>query len=399
MRRYGPFALWLLVAALIALLTAINPTHYVSTDSQYYLSMAGWLVGLNGAQYGHHTAGWITDFPVGYPLLIGVMARLTGLSLLMASKLVNSLAIGAFLWLWQRRVGAVSVLWMGSVFLLGGFLRIITYTWSECVFLVVVLEGFWSVRALIGAPTDPKPYAFARLGVIGLCLFTLRYAGSFFVVAYGLWVLTTYRRSNWPIIRHRSKAGLLVGLFVTAYIAGTFYLNRRLSNQPLGTERFYETGETSWGKAYRLLLAPANELLLLRDHVPDQPATLVWLGLLLQIGLLTWLWRIVRPRRETVLSPSIREKQLLSVWLWASATYLTGLFTMRWFSPFPGPDARLMAPVTLPLLMGTALWVSRWPNLTLRRQVARWWIIFLLASWLQLLPQADLVEKVGNFFK
>ena len=68
MKRNLPLlTLWLLICASIAMLTAINPTHYVSTDSQYYLSMAGWLVGLDGDQYGHRATGWITDFPIGYP--------------------------------------------------------------------------------------------------------------------------------------------------------------------------------------------------------------------------------------------------------------------------------------------------------------------------------------------
>lgn len=134
------------------------------------------------------------------------------------------------------------------------------------------------------------------------------------------------------------------------------------------------------------------------DGTADKSTALVWLGLLVQMVLLVWLWRTVRPRRATILPPSDIQRQLFTVWVWTSATYLAVVFGMRLVSPFSGPNARLMAVVTLPLLMGVAWWVSRWPNLTLRRQVTRWWVVLLLASWLQLLPQADLVSRLRKVF-
>ncbi|RYF78047.1 MAG: hypothetical protein EOO39_02480, partial [Cytophagaceae bacterium] len=129
-------ALWLLISSLIGLLTYINPTHYLSPDSTYYLSFAGWLVGLDGNQYGHVSEGWEGTFPLGYPLLIGLLAKGTGTSLLVASKLLNMVLTGIFLLIWRQRIGTRRTLWIGSLLLLGGFLRLLTYTWSEWVFLI-----------------------------------------------------------------------------------------------------------------------------------------------------------------------------------------------------------------------------------------------------------------------
>lgn len=396
---YGLVGLWLLLAALVAGLTIINPNHFVSVDSQYYLSKAGWLVGLDGDQYGHKAVGWEGDFPIGYPLLIGVLARLTGLSLLVSSKLVNLLFVGLFLVIWRRRVGAVSAAWMGSVLLLGGYVRIITYTWSECVFLVLLLEWFWIVRAIRAQPPDQNgQYRPAiRLLLLTIALFSLRYAGSFFVVAYGLMTGVTYGRGGWSVVRRRIGPDLVYGLLAGVFILGTFYLNSRLSPWPLGTERFYEADETVWDKLYLIALAPVNELLLLRDYIIGEPSALFWLGLGLQLVLFGWLWRILQTNRELIVLPSALDKQLFTTWLWASATYLVILCIMRLFSPFSGPNARMMSVVSLPLLMGVACWVSRWPAL-IRHRLARWWAVLLLCSWLQLLPQADFWGKLTQFF-
>ena len=396
-QKYGPVALWVLISVLIAVLTVFNPAHFVSVDSQYYLSKAGVLVGLNGDQYGHKAVGWEVDFPIAYPLLIGGLARATGLSLLVASKGVNCLLIGVFLLIWWRRVGNRSALWMGSVFLLGGYLRIVTYTWSECVFLVVLMEWFWVVRELAFPALERVTYRQTiRLLLISVFLFSLRYAGSFFVVAYGLWVIRTYGRGGWPVIRRRIGPDLLYGFGATAFILGTFYVNSLLSPWPLGTERFYETTETVWEKVLLLLLAPVNELLLTRDYVIGEPNALVWLGLLLQVTLFWWLWQTIRSNQLRFTPFSGSEKQFFTLWLWVSATYLIGLYTMRWFSPFSGPNARMMSVVTLPLLMGVAHWVSQQTNEPTRRQLRYWWIALLFCSWLQLLPQADFWAKMAK---
>ncbi|MEZ0607328.1 hypothetical protein ACAW74_02380 [Fibrella sp. WM1] len=386
--------LWLLLTGLIAALALGNPNHFLSVDSQYYLSMAGWLVGLNGDQYGHVSTGWDSTFPVGYPLLTGGLARLTGTSLLAASKGLQSLLVGVFFWVWRRRLGSTTTGWMGSVLLLGGFLRILAYTWSEWTFMVLLLEGYW----LVSQRTQSPSYTYGlRLWMLTMSLFLLRYVGGFVVIAYGLQAIVTYWREGRPGIWRRIGPDLLyVGLSVGGMLA-YFGLNLHLTDSPFGGERFIETTEPLWATLSLIALSVSNELLLLRDYVPGESATLVWVGLLIQLGLVVWLWRIVRSRRETILPPDERLARLLYVWIWASATYLAMLFGMRLVSPFSGPNARMLSVVSLPLLMGVAAWVSRFPNLTLRRRLARWWVVLLLASWLQLLPQTDTAGKLSQY--
>ncbi|MBO0934809.1 hypothetical protein [Fibrella aquatilis] len=391
------FAIWLLLGGLIGGLSYVNPNHFTSPDSTYYLAFAGWLVGLDGNRYGHVSTGWDGTFPLGYPLLIGLLARATGLSLLVASKVLNVGLVGIFLLIWRRRLGARRAVWVGSVLLLGGFVRILTYTWSEWAFLILLLEWAW----FIGHQTTLPTYATTtRLLVLTMCLFLLRYVGGYVVIVYGLHALWTYARGAYgqpgrDVFRQRIGPDALYGLVSVGFMLGYFYLNALLTPSAYGGERFYETAETLGDKLLLIAIALPNELLLLRDYIIGEPSSLVWLGLFMQLGLGIWGWRIISDKRATLPGELPTERAMLNWLLLSAGVYLAILFIMRLFSPFNGPNARLMAPITLPFLWLLAQYISRWTNVISRRQLGFWWTILLLCSWLQLLPQVDLLGKLG----
>jgi len=390
-------ALWLLIGGLIGGLSYLNPTHFVSPDSAYYLSVAGWLVGLDGSAYGHVSTGWDSTFPVGYPLLIGAVARLTATSLLVASKLLNLFLTGVFLLFWRQRVGARRAFWMGSVLLLGGFLRILIYTWSEWAFLVVLLEWVW----FVSQPTEPMPEKadhfryVGKLLVLTLALFLLRYVGGYVVGVYGLLTLSTYRQIGWTNARQRLGPDLLYIVSAGLFMLGYFGLNLGLTSSVYGGERFISLAEPTNETVGLLVLSLVNELLLLRDYIPGESLWLVFVGLGLQVALVRWLWPRIQRQRHTLPDWLPADQRLLRVLLWSAGTYLIILFGLRFFSPFSGPNARLMAPATLPLLLLLAYWISQWTNVSARRQLGYWWTVFLLCSWLQLLPQANLWGKMA----
>ncbi|MEZ0540100.1 hypothetical protein [Fibrella arboris] len=388
-------ALWLLISALIGGLSYVNPTHFLSPDSAYYLSFAGWLVGLDGDQYGHVTSGWEGTFPVGYPLLIGTLAKASGTSLLVASKLLNSLSTGVFLLIWRNRVGARRAIWVGSVCLLGGFLRLLAYTWSEWVFVVLLLEWLWSVsRPVTAGAGSSDHYRFvARLFLLTSGLFLLRYVGGYVVLAYGLQALGTYRHIDKIDREKRFGADLLYAAASITFMLGYFYLNYRLTHSPYGGERFVNTTETIGEKVALITLAVINEGLLVRDFIPGESVILVLLGAVLQGLLIGWIWPRLNQQRDTLPNWSPTDRQLLRTYLVSAGTYLALLFALRLFSPYSGPNARLMAPASFPFLVILTSWISCWHNVVARRQLGYWWTVLLLCSWLQLLPQADLWQK------
>ena len=389
--------IWLLLAGLIGGLSYLNPNHFTSPDSTYYLAFAGWLVGLDGNQYRHVSTGWDGTFPLGYPLLIGLLARATGLSLLVASKMLNVGLVAVFLFIWRRRLGARRAVWVGSVLLLGGFVRILTYTWSEWAFLILLLEWAW----FMGHQSQLPTYATAaRLLALTIGLFLLRYVGGYVVIVYGLQALWTYARGahgqpGRDVFRQRIGPDALYVAFSMALMMGYFYLNAWLTPSAYGGERFYETTETIGDKLLLIAVAIPNELLLLRDYVIGEPRFLVWLGLVIQLGLFAWGWRLFSDKKDTLPDELPAEKAMLNWLLLSAGVYLSILFVMRLFSPFNGPNARLMAPVTLPFLWLLMHYISRWTNVISRRKLGFWWAVLLLCSWLQLLPQADLPGKLG----
>jgi hypothetical protein len=391
------FAIWLLLAGLIGGLSYLNPNHFTSPDSTYYLAFAGWLVGLDGNQYGHVSTGWDGTFPPAYPLLIGLLARGTGVSLLVASKMLNVGLVAAFLLIWRRRLGARRAVWVGSVLLLGGFVRILAYTWSEWAFLILLLEWAWFMGHQDRLPTYTTS---AWLLALTMGLFLLRYVGGYVVIVYGLRALWTYARgthgqSGRDVMRQRiGPDALYIGVSVLMML-GYFYLNALLTPSAYGGERFYETSETIWDKLFLIAVSIPNELLLFRDYIVGEPVFLVWVGLFIQLSLFVWAWSLFSSKRATVPNADDSEKATLRWLFLAAGTYLVILFTMRLFSPFNGPNARLMAPVTLPFLWLLAQYISRWTNVISRRKLGIWWAVLLLCSWLQLLPQADLLGKLG----
>lgn len=390
-------AIWLLLTGLVAGLSYVNPNHFTSPDSTYYLAFAGWLVGLDGNQYGHVSTGWDGTFPLGYPLLIGLLARVTGVSLLVASKVLNVGLVAVFLFIWRRRLGARRAAWVGSILLLGGFVRLLTYTWSEWAFLILLLEWAW----FIGHQDRLPSYSTAaRLLLLTMGLFLLRYVGGYVVIGYGLQALWTYARgaygqSGRAVFRQRIGPDMFYVGFSVVLMIGYFYLNALLTPSAYGGERFYETAETMAQKLFLIAIALPNELLLFRDYVPNEPNFLVWVGLFSQAVFFVWAWQFMTDKKATLPTGLLLEKSMLNWLLLLAGVYLTILFTMRLFSPFNGPNARLMAPVTLPFLWLLALYISRWNDVTNRQKLGYWWTLVLLFSWLQLLPQADLLAKLG----
>jgi hypothetical protein len=136
-----------LTAAGLITLIILNPTHFTSVDSGYYLQSAANLIG--GRGYVVEEDGrwvWNGTFPIGYPALIAAGAGFSGLSVLWASKLINIMVVVLSAGLWLRRVGPERTLWLLSIWWMGGFLRILAYTWSETLFLVLLAEWVWAIE-------------------------------------------------------------------------------------------------------------------------------------------------------------------------------------------------------------------------------------------------------------
>ncbi len=389
--------LLLVTGGLIFGLCVVNSNRFTTVDSGYYLQSATNL--LNGQGYVISNNGqlvWNGIFPIGYSILIVLSSFLTNLSVLWASKLVNVLAVSLSAIAWQYRIGTTRTLWLLSVWWLGGFLKILASTWSETVFLVVLAEWVWCLFRFLPEPTR---WHTVRLFLVSCALFLLRYVGGYVVMTTLL--LTGLSRLNRQRLERSLRLtfgqGALVWLLICSLATLTgfrayFYLNNQLSGSPFGGERFLAT-EPAPVLAHLFGQSLLNELLLIRHFTPNQPTGLTWLGAGLQTFLPVGLY--ARWRRHTRIQESTPPLGALSrLFILTGVTYLLVLFSLRTVSPFSGPNLRLMAPATFCLLSATLLLVSA--SRYLRRLVRPVWIVLLLCSWLQLLPQADMSRKLNR---
>jgi len=391
--------LLLVTGGLVLGLCVVNPNRFTTVDSGYYLQSATNL--LNGQGYVICDNGqlvWNGIFPIGYSVLIALSSFLTNLSVLWASKLVNLLAVGLSAIAWRYRIGTTRTLWLLSVWWLGGFLKILASTWSETVFLVVLAEWVWCLFRFLPEPTR---WHSARLFLVSCALFLLRYVGGYVVlttmVLAGLsWL---HRQRLERTLRLTFGRSVLVWLLICSLAALTgfrayFYLNNQLSGSPFGGERFLAT-EPAPVLAHLFGQSLLNEVLLIRDFSPNQPAGLTWFGAGIQVFLLVGL--SVRWRQYTRGQEALPPLGALSrLFILTGITYLIVLFGLRTVSPFSGPNLRLMAPATFCLLTASLLWVSA--SSYLRRLVRPVWLVLLLCSWLQLLPQADMSHKLNQIW-
>ncbi|MDB5242202.1 MAG: hypothetical protein JWP57_2827 [Spirosoma sp.] len=395
----------LTTAGLITLIK-LNPTHFTSVDSGYYLQSAANLMG--GRGYVVNEDGrwvWNGTFPIGYPALIAAGAGLTGLPVLWASKLINMMALVLSAGLWVRRVGPERSLWLLSIWWLGGFLRILAYTWSETVFLVLLAEWVWVLSVFLQASTLRGAM---WLALLSLGLFSIRYVGGYVVglmtlLSLAIYLIPSRTASLLSITVRPRTAGLLLIIAAICLIGMGAYgwLNHQLSGSPWGGERFAPT-ESTRSLLTLFIQSIGNELLLIRDFLPNGDNGLAWFGVFIQLILMLLLcWRLSQkssPERQPItpdqLSNSAPVSTLSRLFIGVGGVYVLVLFGLRIFSPFSGPNARLMAPITFCVLMATLLWIGTTPN-DWQRKLRLYWLALLVCSWLQLLPQVNFTAKMA----
>lgn len=342
-----------LLSGLVCAFVWLNPNHATSPDSAMYLQIVTDFSRYDGT------------FPIGYPALIRLVSWLTGLEPLWASKVVNLLAVGVSAGLWAKRLGPGQTMGLLSVWLLGQFVRIVAFTWSETLFLVLLAEVVWAMFQLTGRLDSVR---VIRVGAMLIALFLVRYVGGFMILV----VLIVFRKSPKIV-----AAGLAVGVFIISY----FWLNQYLTGSYWGGSRFgpVESPGVLAGLFGRALL---NEFLLFRDFLPGYPNGLAWLGLVLQTA---WLiltgWSVVNRAKPVI---SLQTRPLARLFLLTAGVYVVVLFALRTISPFDSPNARLMAPATFCALSAGLLWLTEQPDY---QQKLRWyWLVLVALSWLELAP-------------
>ena len=145
----------------------------LSADSAYYLSEAKALMNGHGLNYMymHHGNGVFTAWPIGYPISIGLIAKIISINVIIASKIVNIISIAVIIIALYKRNKTVGILSLFNY----GFLECSKYTWSETAFFGILLLFCFKLNNII--KDDVKKSEYIELFIYGISAFLFRYIG------------------------------------------------------------------------------------------------------------------------------------------------------------------------------------------------------------------------------
>jgi hypothetical protein len=361
-------SIWAIQASIVLTCCLLNPNHFTTIDSHYYLDSAQSLLDRDG--YSHLENGvrtWNSTFPPGYPVLIAIVSLLTSLPVLWASKVLNLLSSGLWLWELRKWYGSERAMITGSLLLLGPFLKLWCHSWSEPLFLVLLFS--W-VRTFFA---DHQKFLPALL--IGIALAAVRYVG-FFIVIVSL-IMSAYWSGKNPLKAQKAwKLSLVWGSAGVTW----FLINYLHSGEFYGGSRF---GRPEPLLDVVILFGKGlfNELLLFGDTNWQPVDAHFILEVLLQSFLLLQMEKGFRklPRENH--------------FLFTAVAYLIFLFLIRIVSPFGPPGYRLLAPFSFLIGWSWLFTHSGQVNTYKSKVIYRMIILF---SWLHLLPPSGGWEKVHH---
>lgn len=363
---------WLLHSAIIMLLTYVNPNHYTTIDSHYYLASAShWLCAINFNIAGRNFYDGDSIFPIGYPAAISAVSLLTSTHVLIASKLVNILASGVWLIYLKRWFGKERASWLFGILFLGSFLKLWAHTWSEPLFLIILFCWTYHFYKIDKYSKNTS----AGLFMLGVFLIVTRYAGIFIIAS--TFAFSVYHYQQGHHLKAKRYAGQSFGwaLFFIFYLV----LNKLLSGAWYGGDRF--DGNISILPTCAAFSKGILNELLIRDISSGGLNLLSFMGLGIQSAAV---YLIIQHKRYPLSALTIH------FWL-VAAGYLVFLFTARLFSPFDEPGYRLLAPFSFIALGGSCLiFEIRKPSKLLQYVL----YILIVFSWLDLLPQQDFKAKL-----
>ena len=207
---YYLLVIFIMMATAIVVKSYFNLDGYLSPDSTNYLTLAQNL--LNGEGY-YVSAYGVSDqdreffakWPAAYPSFIALMAKLTGLSLFWASKLLNIMLIGIILGI-LRALFKHNAYVYGLILLFSSYIEIFSYTWSETLFIAALLWFAVSVHLFMA---NPKKIIFLYFSIMiaSLLLFMSRYIGAF---SFGLIGLLGFYYAL--VKKDRTKALILIAI-------------------------------------------------------------------------------------------------------------------------------------------------------------------------------------------
>lgn len=375
--NYYLLILWIFHSTVILLFAYVNPNHYTTIDSQYYLESAKNILEGHGYTICEENGfQWNGTFPAGYSLIIAFVSFCTKINALWASKIVNIAATGIWLFFLNSWFGRNKSVLIGCILLLGSFLKLWVHTWSEPLFLVILFCWVYQVYQLNTLTVLSISRLFFVLS-LGLLLIFIRYAGIFIIpLSFGYSVYHFWKREK--------QKSLIAILFPILWSAGfAFYLfhNYQKSGELFGGNRFdgnIQIGENVISFAKGLI----NEISLFGNFTFHSLELFSFIGIGFQILISALILKELHSK--FIITNCVKHTFVVAFF------YLTFLFILRIFSHFDEPGYRLLSPFTFLILSGLVCGIS---DERITGRLKNLLIVLVVISWVEVIPKDGLIEK------
>ncbi len=357
--------LYLSLCVIILFKSYTDPNGYLSPDSTYYLRLSENLMTGEGFKIDDYQSpdgkSFFAIWPVGYPVLIFVISKLTGLGVVLASKVLNLVIISVILVLF-RYLFRGNAHWAGLILFINGIIVIFLFTWSEVPFILFLLcTSFLLYKSV---ETNGKIIWLAGLLLSGIGLFMMRYIGIISAGIIGLIAFINFFRRK----RLLSVKLLMVSAFQMTFAGMYFYHNKISTGFITGMPRALPD-ESNHILLNQLGLALKDEFFIIECKIP----LLISLGLFFLLAIYLYKTRSKKHRDD-------KFDGLWKYFLFVGILYDAAIIGTRWFSNIEPLYFRFLAPGTFFILLSLALYLQGKPRLKIMNNHVFYLLILGLLS-------------------
>ncbi|ODS31161.1 MAG: hypothetical protein SCARUB_03732 [Candidatus Scalindua rubra] len=346
LKREDYYLLLIFIFMALGILTKsfFNDDGYITPDSAGYLALAQNLVEGNGfyvysSYRPSNERSFFAVWPVGYPIFIYLVAKAFGISVFLASKIVNIIFIGISILLFRKLFKKNAYVY-SLIFFAATFILIFTLTWSEVPFIFGLL-WFSTAVYYFSQNTNSKLLIF-NLFTSSLFLFLNRYIGAFSIGFIGMMSIFYLRKKDYKT----SFKLILVSFVGFSIIALYLYHNYLKTGYFTGTVRL-PAPETNFELLKMLIRALVIELNIIRTpggrHITNTFKFSAWF--VLQLGFFLYLfWKIKDYIHD--INKNEEKYHLYKYFIFVGITYFFCIVLIRWYTNFIGFYCRLLGPAS-----------------------------------------------------
>ena len=375
--NYKSLLLYLSLCSIILLKSYFDQDGCLSPDSAYYLRLSKNLVAGDGFRIADYTSpdgkSFFAIWPVGYPVMIFIISKLTGLGVFWASKVLNLLVIGIILLLF-RYIFKENAHWAGLIFFVYYTIIIFSYTWSEGPFILFLL--FTCISLYKCVETDGRILWLAGLLFSGIALFLMRYIGLFAVGIIGLIALVNLFKRRWHLSIKLLITALLQIIFAVLYL----YHNKISTGFMTGMQRDLPE-ESNFELLKQLFSALKGEFIFIQCGISKSLS----LGLLLLLGIYLFRTRLKSHQNE-------KNDDLWKYFLLTGLLYFAAIVGAKWFSNFSPLDYRYLFPSSFFILLSLAAYLQGKPSVKIMNSPIVY-LVILATLTIHYIPHAYYIYK------